>query len=141
LNLNLPFAMRSLSINLLFLLMLGLAACVSTRNAKLRLVGQWKETWGVGQKTDVDYQDVYVVALDAGGGLALTCPARQHYQFAALAQSGSQFSFTLEVRDDKYSTGPAQIRYQLKLRPDGRAMDGTATDAEGKKFNIRWDKQ
>jgi hypothetical protein len=133
--------MRSLLVNFLVLSLLGLAACAGARNAKLRLVGQWKETWGVGQKTDVDYQDVYVVALDAGGGLALSCPARPHYRFAAVAQRGGQLGFTLEVRDDKYSTGPAQIKYLLKLRPDGQAMDGTATDAEGKKFNIRWDKQ
>jgi len=134
------FMMRNYSVKITFLLLFGLASCAGSRNAKLRFVADWKETWGIGQKTDVDYQDVYTISLE-GGALALNCAARKHYRFEALAQTGNNFVFTLVVRDDKYSTGPSATNYQLKLNSNGSAMDGTATDKDGKKFKVRWDKQ
>ncbi|MCU0451068.1 MAG: hypothetical protein MUC97_14710 [Bernardetiaceae bacterium] len=119
---------------------LWLQACAGSKAARQRLVGNWRETWAVGQKTDVDYHDVYHLRLNRRQQIELSCPARSHYAYESVTASGERLRFTLVVQDLKYGQAPARIRYALRLDANGQRLTGTATDADGKKFKIEWDK-
>lgn len=123
-----------------FALVFVLSACTSARTVQQRFVGSWKETWGVGQETDVKYNDVYVIGLVSGSGLSVACPEKKQYRPQNVEQDGNRLSFRLEIRDDKYATGGSHVDYKLNLQRDRRTLEGTATTNEGKQFNIRWDK-
>jgi hypothetical protein len=122
------------------LLGLWLQACAGSQVARQRLVGNWRETWAVGQKTDVDYHDVYHLRPDRRQQILLSCPARPHYAYQNVTVRGERLRFTLVVQDLKYGQAPANLRYTLRLQPNGQQLTGTATNADGKKFNIQWDR-
>ena len=97
-----------------------------------RFVGTWRETWGVGEETDVDYQDVYVFAL-AGATLSASCPEKPSYEFGAVTIDGDRLQVQLV-------NAPVVIDYDMRLAPSGQQLDGTAVTSEAVHRTIRWDR-
>ncbi len=97
-----------------------------------RFVGTWRETWGVGEETDVDFQDVYIFAL-AGGSLSASCPEKESYEFGAVKIDGDRLRVQLV-------NGEVIIDYDMRLAPTGQQFDGTAVTSEDIHRTIRWDR-
>jgi hypothetical protein len=99
---------------------------------KEALVGQWKEYWGVGQVTDVDYNDIYIVSLGIDGGLVFACRNRPNYVFENSLFDGTNLSVTLD-------NNGFVIKYVLAISENGGILTGTATTVKDT-YNIIWEK-
>jgi hypothetical protein len=99
---------------------------------KEALVGNWKETWGVGQVTDVTYNDIYTISLRADGELTMSCDGRPTYSFGDVLFEGNVLSVTLD-------NNGFIIDYVMTLSADGNSFTGKATTPKDT-FNILWER-
>ena len=97
-----------------------------------RFVGSWRETWGVGEETDVDFQDVYVFAIH-GGALTASCPEKDSYVFGDVQVDGDRLQVQLV-------NGSVVIDYDMRFAPSGQQFDGKAVTSEDVHRTIRWDR-
>lgn len=103
------------------------------------ITGQWEETWGVGEQTNVDYADVYVITTDKQNKPAITCPKRKNYVFEQTTFDGKRIITHLVIKDLKYGAGDAWVDYNLEIQED-KSFKGTALTKAGKKATIIWKK-
>jgi hypothetical protein len=99
---------------------------------KEALVGRWKETWGVGQVTDVTYNDIYVITLGEDGKLSFSCEGRPNYSFGDVQFEDNVLKVTLD-------NNGFIIDYVMTLSADGNSFTGEATTPEDT-FNILWER-
>jgi hypothetical protein len=92
--------------------------------------GVWKEFWGDPETTDVTYHDVYRIDPQADGALRLTVDGAEGTIKKPLFAS-DELTFTQVTSFD--------VHYQLRLKPGGRRLEGTARSPNGV-FPIRWEK-
>ncbi len=123
--------------------MLMLAACSlskpQTQNTAA-ISGKWEETWGVGEQTNVNYADVYIISIDKQGRANINCPQRANYLFEQTSFDGKKISTHLVIKDLKYGAGDAWVDYSLELQEDKKVFRGTALTKAGKKATISWKK-
>ncbi len=108
--------------------------------SKADLVGSWKEYWAVGQPTDVNYNDVYVIKLNKDGKLAINCPSRPYYDFQSIEFNGTTFKVRLINRVHPQSL--FIIDYELTLDQTGKWLKGKARTSRGNPpiVNVEWEK-
>jgi hypothetical protein len=92
--------------------------------------GVWKEFWSPDTTTDVNYNDEYAVGVDAVGRPKVLMLSRNQSIFDDKID-GQTISFTLQTS--------FLVKYSLKLREDGTALDGTA-ETPNKTVKIRWER-
>ncbi|HEU4407861.1 MAG TPA: hypothetical protein VFS43_21545 [Polyangiaceae bacterium] len=93
------------------------------------LRGVWKEFWGDAETGDVMYHDVYRLDPQPGGALRLRVDGEGTIKQPAFA--AGELTFTQVTAFD--------VHYRLRLKPDGRRLEGTARSPKGT-FPVRWEK-
>ncbi|TAH19525.1 MAG: hypothetical protein EAZ08_08535 [Cytophagales bacterium] len=102
--------------------------------------GQWEETWGAGEPTNVDYADVYIITTNTQNKPTITCPKRKNYVFEQITFDGKKIITHLVIKDLKYGAGDAWVDYTLEMQEDKNSFKGTALTKAGKKATIIWKK-
>lgn len=120
--------------------LVGMEGCTVLK-PKSSVAGEWEETWGAGEETNVDYSDVYVIAKGKGKTLKMSCPKRNNYVFENIIFDGKKLTLRLIIKDLKYGAGDAWVDYELYLQEDQQSFKGTALTKAGKKANIIWKKR
>lgn len=123
-----------------FCLLLFAVTLLSSCNSdtRLKLIGEWKEHWGIGSQTDVNYSDTVKIQLTTDGDLIMSCPNYEHYLFDKIVYDGKEFSFRMEntsVPNEKF-----YVFYKLTLQDNGKWMDGSIENSRNKKVSIKWEK-
>ena len=101
--------------------------------AKSPFSGTWKETWAVGQESDVSYQDVYEVSGKTKN-LLIRCTSHANYKFENIRIKGRNIRF--DLINDTY-----RLPYDLTLQPGNKTMKGKATGITNETVPILWEKQ
>jgi hypothetical protein len=96
------------------------------------LAGSWKETWGIGQVTDVTYNDIYVITLGDDGKLSVSCEDRPNYSVGDVQFEDNVFKITLD-------NNGFIIYYSMILSADGNSFTGEATTLEDT-FKVIWER-
>lgn len=123
------------------LLFLGSCALLKPKTQDLAAIsGKWEETWGVGEQTNVNYADVYIITINKQGQASIVCPQRKNYVFEKIAFDGKKITTHLLIKDLKYGAGDAWVDYSLELQDDQKVFKGTAITKAGKKAAISWKK-
>jgi hypothetical protein len=94
------------------------------------LRGVWREFWGDPATTDVMYHDLYRIDPDPAGALRLSVDGADD-PIKGPTFAGDELTFTQVTTFD--------VRYRMRLKPDGRNLVGTATSPKGV-FPVRWEK-
>lgn len=94
------------------------------------LLGKWKEYWGVGQKTDVEYNDIYLVKKK-GANYVIQCETHPEQTIENIKYKKGKLTFDL-INNAK------TIPYVLKMSKNGRELNGTAVSVRGETRKIRW---
>jgi hypothetical protein len=126
----------------LVLIITILAGCNLSKPKKLNTVinGSWKENWGAGAETNVDYSDVYIINTDSKGKITISCPTRKNYQFEKISFDKKTLKTKLVIKDLKYNAGDAWVEYVLELQEDNAIFKGKALTQAGKNVEIIWDR-
>jgi hypothetical protein len=106
----------------------------------LNLSGEWEETWGVGEKTNVDYSDVYTITINSKGKPVINCPKRKNYQFEQTSFDGKKLLTHLIIKDLKFDAGDSWVDYTMELEAGSNNFKGSALTKAGKKASILWKK-
>lgn len=122
------------------LLFVGCTALKPQSQSAAVLTGKWEETWGVGEQTNVNYADVYIISVDKQGKASIVCPQRKNYVFEQVNFDGKKITTHLLIKDLKYGAGDAWVDYSLELQDDKKVFKGTALTKAGKKASIIWKK-
>ncbi len=121
--------------NILLLTMLltffALSSFSQTNNS---IEGRWKEYWGAGEATDIDYHDIFIINFDSEN-IYIDCENRCNYTIRKIVFDGEVLSFELlnKIADDI-------IPYALTISPKGKWLIGMAVDVKGYKTLVRWKK-
>ncbi|MCS6967123.1 MAG: hypothetical protein RMJ44_02315 [Cytophagales bacterium] len=130
--------MKVLVYFLCFQLLLSSCRLISPAKTYQELVGTWKEEWGA---SDVTYRDVYQIAYLPNKQLIITCKDRPNYLVRKVHYNGNILQLEIEIRDEKYNTGSANLYYQLRFVKDLQILTGTAINHENKVIPVKWLKQ
>jgi hypothetical protein len=96
--------------------------------------GHWTENWGVGQETDIDYHDKYIIKKDEVTGMMRIWSAdKDQYRFCDVSADGNVLELKL-VNTTGYDTMP----YHLVMEKGNNKMTGYAYSVHGRKMNIEW---
>lgn len=95
------------------------------------VVGNWREHWGIPGQTDVTYHDEYRISSD-GGALSVR-PSGEGQQENIEAARLERDTLHVVIRTS------FEVRYELRLQPDGNTLLGTATTPD-KTVPIRWER-
>lgn len=106
-------------------------------NSKQKLVGQWKEHWGVGVQTNVNSNDVYQIQVSGDGQLSITSNKKK-YKIDQLLFDGKELSF--RKQNKSYTLGRFYVYYRLKLHDDFNWMEGPITNNKKQKDFVKWEK-
>ncbi|SFF06037.1 hypothetical protein [Thermoflexibacter ruber] len=104
------------------------------------IVGSWKENWGAGEQTNVNYSDEYVISTNQKGSLAILCPSRNNYFFEKISFYDKILKVKLIIKDLKYNAGDSWVAYELTLQ-DNNTLVGSALTKAGKKVKIVWERK
>ena len=99
-----------------------------------QIQGKWKEHWGTGNVTDVEYSDVFIISVN-NGKIYINCENRDNYLVRKIVYDGEELSFEIL---NTYANDI--IPYLLKLSTDKKWLKGTAVSAKGKSVNVKWEK-
>ncbi len=99
-----------------------------------QIQGKWKEHWGTGNVTDIEYNDVFIISVN-NGKIYINCENRDNYLVRKIVYDGEELSF--EILNTAYND---VIPYLLKLSTDKKWLKGTAVSAKGKTVNVKWEK-
>ena len=124
--------------NFLILLLTTLILSACNNDPKQKLIGEWKEHWGIGQETDVNYNDIIKIQLTTDGNFVMTCMNRNNYFFDKIIFDGIELSFREENTQDPNEK--FYVYYKLKLSSDGKWMEGTISNSKGQTDNIKCEK-
>ncbi|MEO5643950.1 MAG: hypothetical protein ABIQ40_20230 [Bacteroidia bacterium] len=119
---------------LLVALFVAIISCsFSGKSKNYKFEGKWSETWGVGQKTDVDYNDRYTITKNPEGVSEITCQTNEFYRFIDISIRKNQLTFKIIN-----TSGNDTLPYSLQISKKGDKMKGTAYSVRGEKTNIEW---
>lgn len=118
---------------IIFLAILTCSFSGKKKNKQYKFEGKWTETWGVGQKTDVNYHDRYTIAADSDGRREITCQSSDHFRFIDVVFDKDLLTFKMINM-----TGNDTLPYVLRLNKKSSKMIGTAISVRGEKTNIEW---
>lgn len=116
-------------------LLLGICAAFTSFSPADKIVGTWKETWGVGQDTDVNYHDIYIININIWNKVQISAPDRKTYKFQNISYENRRLKFELIN-----TTGDYVMPYDLVLDKGGDKMVGKARSIKGKQVNIEWNR-
>jgi hypothetical protein len=97
------------------------------------MVGQWEEYWGVGDNSDVTYNDIYDITLDSNDEIQMTVVESPQYKFRNIVFDGRNLSFQLD-------NNGFLIDYALTFGNDLSLLTGIAETSADKRFRIVWAK-
>ncbi len=123
---------------LLFVFLTSILLFSCNKDPKTKLIGEWKEHYGVGMETDVDYTNIYKIQLTTEDDIVITCLTRNNYLFDKILFDGNELSYRKENTID-----PNEIFYiygKLKLNSNEKWLEGTVVNSRGKSSNIKWEK-
>ena len=107
-------------------------------DTKQQLIGEWKEYWGIGVPTDVNYSDIFKIQITTEGEIIIRCLNRNNYLIDRLLFDGKELSFRKENTynpEDKVF-----VYYKLKLSDDGNWLEGPITNNKDQSNNVKWKK-
>ena len=113
-----------------------LFAC--TNHPKKKLIGEWKEYWGVGQETDVTYNNIFKVQITTDGEIILKCTTKDNYLFDKVLFDGTELSFRKENTSDPNEK--FFVYYKMKLSSDGKWMEGPINNSKNQTNFVKWEK-
>lgn len=121
-------------------LLLVVVSLLSSCNSdpKKKLIGEWKEYWGVGQETGVDYNDTIKIQLTSDNEIILKCTNKQNFLFDKILFDGNELSFRMEntsIPDKKF-----YVYYKLKLSKDRKWMEGPISNSRNQTNYVKWKK-
>ncbi len=105
---------------------------------KQRLVGDWKEHWGIGMETDVNSSDLYKIQVGTNGNFVITCTNKKKYKIDQLLFDGQELTF--RKQNKSYPLGKFYVYYRLKLHDDFNWMEGPVTNNKKQKDYVKWEK-
>src|SRR5579875_2038735 len=62
-------------------------------DTKQKLLGQWKEHWGIGMETNVNSSDIFLIKLASNGKLNITCPNKKKFAIDQVLFDGKELTF------------------------------------------------
>lgn len=105
---------------------------------KKKLVGVWKEHWGIGQETDVTYNDTIKIQLATDGEIILRCTNRSNYVYDKILFDGMELSFIKENTIDPNEK--FYVYYKMKLSDNGNWMEGPISNSRKATNYVKWKK-
>jgi len=124
--------------NLFLILLTSTLLFSCSHDPKEKLIGEWKEYYGIGEKTDVNYNNIYKIQLASEGDLIITCITRNNYLFDNIVFDSEELSFrkenTIDPNEKFYVYG------KLKLNSKGDWFEGTMKNSRGKTSHVKWEK-
>lgn len=116
------------------IIFLAIITCsFSGKSKKYKFEGFWSETWGVGQKTDVDYHDKYTISKNKDGAREITCQSSEHYRFIDVKFEKDSLTFKIIN-----TSGMDTLPYYLQIDKKGNMMKGIAYSVRDERTNIEW---
>lgn len=95
--------------------------------------GKWKEIWGYGERTDVNYNDVFTITIADGKKIQIRCEDRPHYSFNNINVKGDTLTF--EKKNDDYV-----MPYRIVLDNSKNVFWGETKDIHGQAKKVKWEK-
>lgn len=124
--------------NILFIFLTSILLFSCSKDPKTKLIGEWKEYYGVGMETDVDYNEIYKIQLTTDGDIVITCLTYNNYLFDKILFDGNELSYrqenTIDPNEKFYIYG------KLKLNSNEKWLEGTVVNSRDKSDNIKWEK-
>lgn len=111
-----------------------LSACGASKVSVQSLNGDWKETWGYGVETDIDYHDEYRITV-INNTIAITCTNNDSYTYRDLQYNNGTFSFIMTN-----TSGNDDLPYWFTVTKDKSRMLGTAVSVHGDTVPILWER-
>ena len=105
---------------------------------KQELVGEWKEHWGVGMETNVNYSDLYLIKLSKNGDIVITCKNKKNYVIDKLLFDGKELSFRKQNKN--YRLGKFYVYYRLKLSDNSNWLGGPVRNNKRENDYVKWEK-
>lgn len=102
------------------------------------IAGEWEETWGVGEETNVDYSDVYLITMNSKNKPTIQCPKRKNYLFEQTTFDGKKLFTHLIIKDLKFDAGDSWVDYTMEFQEKENSFKGIALTKAGKKASIIW---
>ena len=120
--------------NILLLSLLTFFALNSFSQTNHPIEGKWKEYWGKGEVSDIDYHDIFIIIFDSEN-IYIRCENRNNYIVRAIVFDGQELSFELfNSFDDDI------IPYALTIGPGVKRLEGFAIDVRGVETRVKWKK-
>lgn len=107
-------------------------------NTKQKLVGNWKEHWGIGMQTNVNSSDVYQIKLIKNGEVDITCINKKKFVTDQILFDGKELTF--RKQNKSYPKGKFYVYYKLKLHDDNNWMEGPITNNKKQNDYVKWEK-
>lgn len=123
---------------ILFIFLTSIMLFSCNKDPKTKLIGEWKEYYGVGEETDVAYNNIYKIQLTTEGDIVITCLTRNNYLFDKILFDGNELSYRKE--NTIYPNEKFYIYGRLKLNSNEKWLEGTVVNSRDKSSNIKWEK-
>ena len=123
---------------LLFIFLISILLFSCNKDPKTKLIGEWKEHYGIGMDTNVDYTETYKIQLTTEGDLVITCLTYNNYLFDKILFDGNELSYRQEN-----TSAPNEKFYmygKLKLNSTEKWLEGNVVNNRGKSNNVKWEK-
>lgn len=121
-----------------FIILTTIFICSCHNDPKKKLVGEWKEYYGIGKETDVNDIEIYKIQLTTQGDLIITCLSNNSYLFDRIIFDGNELSYRQENISDPNEK--FYIYGKLKLKNNEKWLEGTMENSRNQNDNIKWEK-
>ena len=121
-----------------FIILTTIFICSCNNDPKKKLVGEWKEYYGIGKETDVNDIEIYKIQLTTQGDLIITCLSNNSYLFDRIIFDGNELSYRQENISDPNEK--FYIYGKLKLKNNEKWLVGTMENSRNQSDNIKWEK-
>jgi len=105
---------------------------------KQKLVGEWKEHWGIGMKTNVKSSDTFKIQLNTNRDIVITSTNKKKYAIDQLLFDGKELSF--RKQNKFYPKGKFYVYYKLKLNDNYTWMEGPVKNSKKQSDYVQWGK-
>lgn len=105
---------------------------------KQKLVGEWKEHWGIGMETNVAQTELYKIELGTNGDIIVNSQNKKKYKIDQLLFDGKELTF--RKQNKFYPKGKFYVYYKLKLHDDYNWMEGPITNNKNQKDYVKWER-
>lgn len=111
------------------ILIIATSAC---SNPSQKLNGRWKEFYAAGQNTDVSYNDIYQIKVNAPTDIKIICETDSNQVVSKILFDSEEL--TLEINSHGY-----KLPYKLKFKSD-EILEGETITIRGESKIIKWQK-